>query len=175
MKGFESQGIALSGQSRIVPVTLVAQKSIGPVHLVPLVVHLRLFQARTNPSPAVKRNVGVLPPPNVKQFAVNTARALERIVPRSSSQAPFVNVRRIETSGGPNIGVHRASECQVSADADSHYSKRARTICTPLQVSKDPARILVIRRQLFRGLVSVPLSAPAWSYASTVPAGSNSS
>src|SRR5207237_2725852 len=108
-------------QRRIVARAFVAHEGVGGVELVPGEARAHLFQARLNKVAALQRNVGILPPPNVQQLALDVAGAGERIVVHAFAQAVLVNIGSVETGGGSHLRIHGSAKRQMPADADAHH------------------------------------------------------
>lgn len=87
----------------------VAHERVLGVELVPCEVDVAGVERVVNQPAAVDGHVRVLPAEDHQQFAFDFFEPVERVVVHSLAKRALVNVRRIETSGRRNIGLHGAS------------------------------------------------------------------
>ena len=114
-----------------------------------------LFQARLNKVAALQRNVWILPPPDVQQFAFDVSGAGERIVVHAFAQAVLVDVSRIEAGGGGDFRIHGSAKGQMPADADAHHAQPAGAVIEGFQVSHRGARVGIVGGNLLGSFVGV--------------------
>src|SRR6266567_263909 len=79
----EYEVVAEPDQRRVTPRAFIPEERVVSVDLDPLIQDAGFFQPGANQAAALEGNVRILAPPDVKQFAFDFARALERVVARA--------------------------------------------------------------------------------------------
>src|SRR5665213_1114916 len=88
----------------------------------PLIIHTGFFKSRVNTDAAVQWNVGILPPPDVKQFAADIACPRERIIVHTLAETAFMNIRRIKACRRKNIRIHGGAKRKMAPDTAVSYT-----------------------------------------------------
>ena len=100
--------------------TLVAEEGVGAVEFVPREVRAGGSQSGLDTEAALERHMGVLAAPDQEEFAGDFGDPVEAVVGEAGAEAALMDIGRVETGRGEDVGVHRGAKGEVAAEADAH-------------------------------------------------------
>ena len=108
-----------AGEFGVVAQALVAEESMGSVELMPGERRAGGRERGVDLGAAFAGDVRVLASPDHHEFAFDVGDAGERVIGFAQTETALVDVGRVETRGGGDIGEHGGAEGEVSAEADA--------------------------------------------------------
>ena len=104
------------------------------------------------PETAFERDVGILAAPDHEEFALDVGGAVKGVVTHALAETGFVDVSRVETCSGDDIGIHGGAESEMAADTDAHGSDAAGAVGTRLEVVDGGACVVIVAGDWLGGL-----------------------
>jgi hypothetical protein len=123
MEQLKYEGVTKASEGRVIARPFVAEESMLTVDLDPLKTGTHFFEARVNQIAAFEWNVGVLPAPDVEQFAFYFTGPFKRVVVHAPAQAATVDVGCVKANGRQHVRIHRGAESEMPTNANAHNSK----------------------------------------------------